>query len=81
MPLGIQCLLMLDDLDNMLKSWESLFNSVLDKHRPSREKRVKRLQQVPWMSKPILDQVHIQDSYLKAAGISGSSHDCKKVYS
>ena len=69
---------MLDDLDNMLESWESLFNSVLDEHCPSREKRVKRLQQVPWMSKPILDQVHLRDSYLKAARISGSSHDCKK---
>ena len=77
-PLGIQCSLMLDDLDNMLESWESLFNSVLDEHCPSREKRVKRLQQVPWMSKPIFDQVHLRDSYLKAARISGSSHDCKK---
>ena len=44
---------MLNDVDDMLESWESLFNSVLDEHCPWREKGVKRLQQVPWMSKPI----------------------------
>ena len=31
-----------DEIDDMLDSWESLFNSVLDENCPWREKRVKR---------------------------------------
>ena len=39
-----------DDIDDMLESWESLFNSALDSHCPWRDKRVKNLKQAPWIN-------------------------------
>ena len=56
-----------DEIDDMLDSWESLFNSVLDEHCPWREKRVKRAVQAPWMTSSVLKQRHLRDNCLKTA--------------
>ena len=36
-----------DDIDDILETWEKLFNDAVDTHCPWREKRVKRPNQAP----------------------------------
>lgn len=54
-----------DDLDDMVESWESLFNQALDSHCPWSEKRVSRDTQPPWMNSRVQKQIHTRDSCLK----------------
>ena len=58
-----------DEIDDMLDSWESLFNSILDENCPWREKRVKRGAQAPWMTSSVLKQLHLRDNCLKPQGV------------
>lgn len=67
-----------DDINDMLESWESLFNSELDSHCPWRNKRVKNLKQATWITKPVLQQLHLRDNCLKTARISSTSDDLEK---
>ena len=39
------------------EKWYSLFNSVVNKHLPLRQKRVKRFRQSPWFSGQLLDAI------------------------
>ena len=64
-----------DEIDDMLDSWESLFNSVLDENCPWREKRVKRAAQAPWMTSSVLKQLHLRDNCLKTARRSNNADD------
>ena len=56
-----------DDIDDILETWEKLFNDAVDTHCPWREKRVKRPNQAPWMTKGILEQLRLRDTLLKSA--------------
>ena len=56
-----------DDINDMLHSWELLFNDVLDLHCPWREKKIKRDSQPKWINENILKHLHIRDNLLKKA--------------
>ena len=51
-----------DEIDDMLDSWESLFNSVLDEN-------------CPWMTSSVLKQLHLRDNCLKTARRSNNADD------
>jgi hypothetical protein len=61
-----------DEVDDMLDSWESLVIGAIDSHCPMRDKRVAQINQAPWMSKSILNQLRHRDKCLKTARISNS---------
>ena len=52
-----------------LEKWYSLLNSVVNKHLPRRQKRVKRLRQSPcnWFSGQLLDPIKHRNKLLKKA--------------
>ena len=50
-----------------LEKWYSLFNSVVNKHLPRRQKRVKRLRQSAWFSGQLLDAIKHRNKLLKKA--------------
>ena len=54
-----------DDIDDVLFTYESLLNDVLQKHMPLREKRVKKKSQPPWFDKEIGSAIKERDSLLK----------------
>jgi len=54
-----------DEIDNMLESWENLFNNTVDQHCLWRNKRVALVNQTPWMSNAIIDQLRLRDTLLK----------------
>ena len=64
-----------DTIDDMLGTWEQLFNNALDQHCPWREKRVKTEKQAPWMTREVLQHLHRRDSLLKKAKISALPAD------
>ena len=64
-----------DEIDDMLDSWQSIFNSVLDENWPWREKRVKRAVQAPWVTSSVLKQLHLRDNCLKTARRSNNADD------
>ena len=64
-----------DDTDDILETWEKLFNDAVDTHCPWREKRVKRPNQAPWMTKGILEQLRLRDTLLKSARKSKNPDD------
>ncbi|XP_015747956.1 PREDICTED: uncharacterized protein LOC107327726 [Acropora digitifera] len=70
--------LVFDDIDDIVHSWEDIFNSILDSHCPWRVKRVKQDTQVPWMTKKLLKQLHTRDHLLKVARISDDSDHWSK---
>ena len=59
-----------DDLDDMVESWETLFNQALDSHCPWSEKRDT---QPPWMNACLLKQMHNRDSCLKTARLTNTT--------
>lgn len=67
-----------DDIDDMLDSWESLFNDALDTHCPWRNKRVARVNQVPWMTNSIIVQLRTRDTLLKIFKRSRNADDWAK---
>ena len=54
-----------DDIDDMLDSWEKLFNDALEQHCPWRIKRVARVNQAPWITPAIIKQLQFRDALLK----------------
>ena len=62
-------------LDDMLESWENLFNCALDQHCPWRNKRVALANQTPWMSNAIIDQLRLRDTLLKRSKRSNNPDD------
>ena len=56
----------------------ALFNDAVDTHCPWREKRVKRPNQDPWMTKGILEQLHLRDTLLKSARKSKNPNDWER---
>ena len=64
-----------DEIDDMLDSWESVLNTVLDEICSWREKRVKRAVQAPWMTNSVLKQLHVRDNCLKTARRSSNADD------
>lgn len=67
-----------DDIDDIVHSWEVIFNSILDSHCPWRVKRVKQDTQAPWMTKKVMKQLHTRDHLLKVARLSDDSDDWSK---
>ncbi|PFX34306.1 RNA-directed DNA polymerase from mobile element jockey [Stylophora pistillata] len=67
-----------DEFDDMLESWENLFNEALDLHCPWRNKRVALVTQTPWMSNAILKQLRLRDTLLKKAKRSKDPFDWAK---
>ena len=49
--------LIFDDVDDILNIWESAFTKILHKYCHWRQKRVKRPNQGPWMTKGIISQL------------------------
>ena len=64
-----------EDVEDMLSTWETLFNQALDAHCPWREKRVSREKQTPWMTKAIIEQLRSRDMLLKIARLSNAKAD------
>lgn len=64
-----------DDLDDVLNSWESLFNIALDTNCPWRQKRVAKDKQAQWMTKAVIKQLEKRDTLLKKARRSKNEHD------
>jgi len=64
-----------DDVDDILSSWESLFNNTLDANCPWRVKRVSKTKQSPWLSSSVTKQLRERDRLLKIARRSGSVAD------
>ena len=59
--------------------WKKLFLSVLDKHAPVRERRIRQKSSVPWLTKHIKQLMHGKD-LLKIKAISSSSLNDWKAY-
>lgn len=64
-----------DEIDDMLESWENLFNNAVDQHCPWRNKRVALVNQTPWMSDAIIDQLRLRDTLLKRSKRSNNPDD------
>ena len=69
---------MFDDTDDIVDSWEQIVNGILDQHCPWREKRIKRSNQAPWITKPVLKQLQTSDYLLKVARRTDNIDDWKK---
>ena len=54
-----------DDIDDVVASWESIYNDTLDLCCPWQEKKDRGKYQSPWITRQVLDQLHIRDSLLK----------------
>ena len=52
-----------DNIDDCLDVWYNLFNGVIDKHLPWKEKRVKRDKQPEWMTDEILQSMSQRDHF------------------
>ena len=58
-----------DDVDNSFEVFFTMFKSVLNKHAPQRNKRVKKVNQPGWMKKEIIDAIRLRDYFLKRSDI------------
>ena len=58
----------IEDTDDVTKSWLYLFSQVVDKHVPIKQHRVKHKTQPPWMSSDILEAMKCSDRH-KVVGI------------
>ena len=57
------------------ESWENLFNNAVDQHCLWRNKRVALVNQTPWMSNAIIDQLRLRDTLLKRSKRSNNPDD------
>ena len=64
-----------DEIDDMLESWENLFTNAVDQHCPWWYKRVALVNQTPWMSNAIIDQLRLRDTLLKRSKRSNNPDD------
>ena len=64
-----------DDIDDVLSSWESLFNSALDSNCPWRVKRVAKAKKSPWLDSSVIKQLRERDRLLKIAKRSKTPAD------
>ena len=64
-----------DEVDDMVDTWGTLFNSVTDSFCLWRQKRVAREKQAPWMNKSIIEQLRTRDTLLKKAKLSNNTND------
>ena len=56
-----------DVIDDMLSSWESLFNSAVDSNCPWRVKRVSKAKKSPWLESSVIKQLRERDRLLRIA--------------
>ena len=47
--------------DDALKTWSNIFNTILEKHMPIKQKRVKHYKNPPWMSSDIRHAMALRD--------------------
>ena len=64
-----------DDIDDMLSSWESLFNMALDSNCPWRVERVAKARKPPWLNSSVVKQLRERDRLLKIAKRSQNPAD------
>jgi len=64
-----------EEIDDILISWDNLFNEALDLHCPWQNKRVALVKQTPWISNAILKQLRLRDTLLKKAKCSKDPSD------
>ena len=64
-----------DDIDDMLSSWELLFNTALDSNCPWRVKRVAKARKLPWLNSSVTKQLRERDRLLKIAKRSQNPAD------
>ncbi len=63
----------------MWEIWKIIFLSVLDKHAPIREKRVKNIPNIPWLTNAIKKQIREQDR-LKSLAVKYNSENYWTAY-
>ncbi len=61
-------------VDRMWEIWKIIFLSVLDKHAPIREKRVKNIPNIPWLTNAIKKQIRERDR-LKSLAVKYNSEN------
>jgi len=66
-----------DDIDDMLTSWELLFNTALDWNGPWRVKRVIKARKPPWLDSSVTKQLRERHRCLKIAKRSQNPADWK----
>ena len=52
-----------DDTNDIVETWSSLFNDIVDKHLPLKKHRVKRKQQPKWLTVDIIDAIKTRDRF------------------
>jgi hypothetical protein len=66
-------------VDRMWEIWKIIFLSVLDKHAPIREKRVKNIPNIPWLTNAIKKQIRERDR-LKSLAVKYNSENYWTAY-
>ena len=64
-----------DPVNTSLEKWYFLFNLVVNKHLPLRQKHVKRLCQPPWFSQQLLDAIQHRNKLLRKARRTKTDED------
>ena len=64
-----------EDMDDVLGTWEGMFNEALDAHCPWRTKKVVHANQTPWITKGVIKQLRNRDKLLKTARRSNTEAD------
>ena len=54
---------MFNDTNDAVETWSSLFLDVVNKHLPLKQHRVKRKQQLKWITGEIIDAIKTRDRY------------------
>ena len=57
------CLQRLDDTNDIVERWSSLFLDIIDKHLPLKQHRVKCKQQPKWLNGEIIEAIKTRDRY------------------
>ena len=65
------------NVDQMWKSWKTLFLKVLDKHAPKRSKRIRRKGNVPWFNKTVKNKLFQRDRFKRVAIKTNNENDWK----
>ena len=68
------------DPNTALQMWYVIFLSVLDKHAPMRQKRVKSVVLPPWLTKDIINAMELRDSLKRQKGRGSSEYKRQRNY-
>ena len=51
------------DIDTAVEKWYNIFTTIIDKHAPTKIKRVKSYKQAEWFNQDINEAIHKRDMY------------------